>query len=123
DREPAREPRRCDAQIGLMLREMQDFVAVREQSGTAFTEIQLPGPELGQVRDEASRGLALVPRKLDHLRDELLICKASRDGEKFSSHDINIRCGSRTSTRRGDDMKSCSNLGDVGITPDRSTRC
>src|SRR5262245_11212009 len=104
DREPARQPRRRDAQIGLVFREMQDFGAVREERRTARTEIQLPGPEFRQMRDEARCSLTLAPRKLDYLRDELLIGKSS-DGETVSFHVLNIRGGSPISARYDSDMK------------------
>jgi len=70
-RKPPRRTRGLNAVVGLVLRQVQDFVAIREQGRRAFLQVEIPHVELDEVCDEARRYAALGLRELADRRDQL----------------------------------------------------
>ena len=71
--------RGLDPVVGLVLREVQDLVAVREQGRKAFPQVQVPGVELDEMRDEARGRTAFGLRELADRRDQLGIGQVGRN--------------------------------------------
>ena len=88
-RKPACGPRRLDAVIGSVLRQVEDLPAIGEERRAAFRQIQAPRVEFHQERDELDSRVAFARRRAVNLRQQIAIGQ-STDGRDVDHHPAHI---------------------------------